>query len=296
MNFRSALSAPISGPHSASSYRYWFCMKGTLLLPVVFYFLYCLQRYQAQPFPMGLCRHVDCSQIAFFPFSMLLIIALLVLSLLYLLEKQMLLSTFGLFSISMLILSLDESNGNPAENGIISMLFFAQFAAYFIHTLHPGSRLHKNRINFSLQIVAAVYVLSGLSKVINSGLQWFTTDAPQFTLEILRVYYSQYTSTGIENYITQGYTYSNFLLLHPLLLKGLLLGALLLELGSFLILVNRRIAFAYGLLLLLLNAGIYIAMNITFPTIMVPMLAVAVNPAYHLGAIVNQYLAAKCPQ
>ncbi len=288
MSFRSALSAPVNNDPSASSYRYWFWMKVTLVLPVVFYFLYCLNRYHAQPFAMGLCRYVDCSQIAFFPLNALVGLVLFILAICYLLEKQMLLSTFGLFLISMLVLSLDESNGNPAENGIITMLFFAQFAAYLIHALVSDSNLSGHRVNFSLQIVAAVYVLSGLSKVIHSGLYWFTYDAPRFTLEIMRVYYSQYASAGAEHFISKGYAFANFLLAHPLLLQTLLLGALLLELGSFLILINRRVAFVYGMLLLLLHAGIYWAMHITFPTIMFPMLAVAVNPAYHTERLIQK--------
>jgi len=151
-------------------------MKLSLALPATAYFIFCLYKYHAVPFPAGVCSAIDCGGILQFPKREIVVLLLTVATLLYIFEKYMLLSTSLLFVTALLVLSVDECNGNPAENGITTLLFFVQLLAYVLYAFNPQSALHKKRMQFSLQIVAAVYVLSGLSKLMVGGVAWFTTD------------------------------------------------------------------------------------------------------------------------
>ena len=194
----------------------------------------------------------------------------------------MLFVTLSMFFLALIILSLEESNGNPAENGIISLIFFAQFSSYLLYRINPHTRLERNRIQFSIQIIAAAYVLSGISKLWIGGINWFMADAPKFALEVMRVYYTKYTATGVVQYRERGVAVSDFVSSHLTFMRCILLTTLFIELGACVMLFGKKYAFVYAFLLLAMHWSIYLMMDITFPTIMLPMMVVAINPVYLL--------------
>ena len=98
----------------------------------------------------------------------------------------------------------------------------------------------------------------------------------------MRVFYTKYTATGLETYTKTGAAVAEYVSTHLWQTKTILFATVVLETGAFVMLLHKRIAPLYGLLLLAMHAGIYCVMDITFPSIMVPMLAVAVNPLYWL--------------
>ncbi len=273
----------------------WLTVKIGLAFCLAPYLINCLFKYTSQPFPVGICTVVNCATFTASPTRLLTIIALSIALMLYVLEIAMTLNLFFLSTISIVILSLEESNGMSVENGVLSLLFFTQFLAYLINVFNADSSLNKNRIQYPLQIIAAVYVLAGISKVWASGSNWFWDDAPKFTLEIQRVFFAKFATNGEHYYQQMGICTTDFFLKNIFMLKGMLFFALLFELFAFIMLFNRKLSFIYGFVLLAMHLGIYLIMNITFPTIMVPMLVITINPLYWVVLLLryntqNRYL------
>jgi hypothetical protein len=258
----------------------WFFTKLTFGPAAVAYLIFCLYRYHTVHFPKGICMLLNCSVLLQFPVREITAGLLIGATILYLFEKAMLPATSVLFVFALLVLSVDESNGNPAENGIITLLFFVQMCAYAIHFFNPKSPLYKNRIQFSLQIAAAVYVLAGISKLTVGGIAWFTRDAPLFVLEVKRKYYTMYTATGNIYYAEHARQLACWINSHPLEIKFALLATVVIELSAFAVIIWRQAAIWVGLLLVLMHVGIFFIMGIFFPTVVVPMLAIMVNPLY----------------
>lgn len=265
---------------TAHSSAQWFGIKLSLVLPTVVYMVYCLNRYQSIPFPSGLCQLFNCGVWLLPWVKVSLLLLLLAAAAGYLLERYMLLSTALLTLISLLVLSVEKSNGVAVQNGLITLLYAVQWLAYALHAYDVPGNLAKQRVQFSLQVIAAVYVLSAIAKLSTSGIGWFTTDAPLLTLEVMRKFYATYAATGDAAYLQQATFIAGALSRHVLLLQAFLGSALLLELFAFVMLAGGRIAKVYAMLLLGMHVGIYAVLHIQYPSIVIPLLAVAVNPLY----------------
>lgn len=259
---------------------HWLTVKISLAICLCLYLGCCLFSYKSQPFPVGVCKFIDCASLTStfaLPFVTTIV---LIASVLYVLEIYMIANTITLTIISVLLLSLEESNGMTVENGVLSMAFFAQCLAYLFHRISPESALSKNRLNYILQVVVAVYVLAGLSKLQTSGLNWFLNDAPKFALEIKRVLFAKYATEGNPYFLQKGNAVTTWLFNNLYFLRTILFSTLLIELLAFVMLFSRKISFFYAFVLLAMHLGIYLTMNITFPTIMLPMIIVTINPLY----------------
>ncbi len=265
----------------------WFFMKLSFIVPVVFYLLRCLAKFPAQPYPVGICNLIDCTLPGSGPIKFLTYAILATAAILYVWEKAMLFSTFTLFLLSLTLLSLEESNGYKGENGLVTLLLLVQFLAYLFHAIRKQDNLAHNRVQYSIQIIAAVYILSGISKMYYSGISWFMEDAPGFILEVQRVCNLEFAATGFAGFREKGNTISEFLTNNPVILHGILFFTVVIELGSFIMLFGKKYAFGYAFLFLGMHIGIYLVMDIFFPTIMIPMLIFAVNPVYLIWASIN---------
>jgi hypothetical protein len=265
----------------------WACIKISMVSVLCLFLINTLFTRTGQPFPTGICSLVNCACLTQGYARIVTVVALVVLSLMYIFEIQFLLSSLLLFVLAVVILSIEEANGNPAENGLLSLVFFAQFLAYLFKKIKPDSNLVRNRMQFSAQIFAAAYVLSAISKLWNSGIGWFTTDAPKFALEVLRVFNSRYITYGDIAYRDRGYALAGFLIQHLLFTKVILALALLIELFAFVLMINKKLAFYYAFLLLALHLGIYLSLGIFFPTVMLPMMIFFINPLYWLVVLVG---------
>ena len=256
----------------------WTSVKISISAIVCFFSIYILYYRTAQPFPSGICQYINCAYWTADAIRLPVSILLVLLSLMYIAEVQMIFSTLLLFVLAVFIFSLDESNGNPAENGILALVFFAQFVAYLQNKFNAQSNLSKNRMQFSAQFFSAAYTLSAISKLHVSGFAWFTDDAPKFALEVMRVFNSVYVTNGLNEYTDKGLSVASFIIAHPLFTKLILGGSLLLELCAFSLMLNKKTAFVYSFLLLAFHAGIFYTMNIFFPTITLPLIVFFFNP------------------
>lgn len=225
------------------------------------------------PYPTGICRLFNCSILtSHYTFVTFLVISV-TLSILYLLEKWMFITTLLMFLTSLLFFTLEESNGILNYNGLYTMIFLVQAFAYF----RNNDNIKIERVQFPIQIIAAGYMLAGIAKLKESGLSWIT-EAPQASIQILKNYCYAYFDTGDIHYMDKGMKLANFVLENVFFAKMLFAISLFLELFAWIAIKNKQTALIYGLLLTAMHIGILYIMHILIFSIFMPMLIFLVNP------------------
>lgn len=235
-----------------------------------------LHYYHEVPMPAGVCAYLPCDFFGYAWVRGLLWYLALVLVVLYIFEFRMRITLFLMALLSLFAFSLEESNGIYNRTAILSALMLAQFLAYVFRRAKGV-----DPVSFSRQIIAAAYTLACLSKLRQSGFTW-AWDAPNLLLQIRKGAYYAYFDGGNTTQLQLAQDMGEFFAAWPALLYGGLLLAFLLELFSFVILINARTAFWYGILLLFMHLGIYLVMDIIIYPIVYPMLVVLLNPLYTL--------------
>ncbi len=260
----------------------WISIKVSIVVVLCTLLLFFLFFRTDLRFPSGVCNLVDCRYLSEGTLKWVIALLLVIASGLYVFEIFMTSTTFLISAISVVICSMEESTGMRDENGLLSLVFFAQFLAYAFNNSGIGTNLQQNRVQFPLQVIAAVYFLAGLAKLRLSGLAWFTTDAPYFALEILRRYYCDFASSGSLDLQKMGSDIAIWWANHLMPARLLLCFGLILEVGAFVLLVNKKLAFVYGGFLTAMHIGIYLTLHIFYPSIMLPMIIFTINPVYRL--------------
>lgn len=199
----------------------------------------------------------------------------------------MLLTLPALSLTTILFYSHIESMGLKGLYGIFTLLFFTQWIAYIRNKLNSQTKLTSERVSFALQIIAAAYVLSGISKLQQSGLGWITEGAHYFPIQVYHDYLSAFTNSGSTIEIIAGNRISEWLLNNTLLVMIFLLASLLTELGAIVLLTGKKNAFYYSILLVLMHTGIAVLMKIILPAVIIPMMILCINPLYHLVYFAN---------
>lgn len=268
----------LAGEYTAAE---WLCIKISVMLFIGPGLIHPLFNRVNVPLPSGLCELLNCG-FALQPYMRWIIAALITSGLLaFLFEKKMVYSTLLLFIASLLIYSIQESQGHLRRSGILSLIFLAQFAAYSLHRLGVSANLSRNRVQFTAQFIAGAYLLAALSKITTSGWAWFT-DSPNVALQVIKSFDYGYFDSANYQLLQTGQKTATWISNHTTLVKLLFGSALLLELGSFMLLCKKQIAFVYALLLLCMHLGILWVMDIFFPTISFPLIIFLINPLYIL--------------
>jgi hypothetical protein len=257
----------------------WFCTKLAIVLLVGPGLVFTLFNRSSAPFPIGLCKLIDCNLALADPFRWAFAAIIIVALLLFLAEVKMVYTTFSLFLLTMVIYSIEESNGLRGRNGILSLMFLAHFFAYLFQQLKWDTSLGRNRIQFTAQFIAAAYLLAAISKLTASGLAW-VTDSPFVALQILKSFDYAYFDTGIKMHSDKGIQMAAWISQHVAVVKFLFGFTLVLELCAFTIMLKKKIAFFYSLLLMGMHFGMLIMMDIFFPTISIPLIIFLINPFY----------------
>lgn len=267
----------------------WACMKITIVPLVVSVAIYSIWNLRFDTILQeNMCSYIDCNFVITTPVNYILTAAILLAATLYIFEKMMLVALGMLTTLSLLVFSYTESLGIKGEYGLFTVIFGAQFVAYLAHYIKPEFNIKYTRVQYSLQLLAAAYVLSGFAKLSYGGLSWVSDNAPNFTALIYREYYSAYTTTGNMDYMQKGALYAGWLLEHLWVIKLLLSLSIILEICAVTLITGKRNAFIYGCLLLLLHLGIYITMNIVLLTIVVTLIAFTLNPLYYVVQFVQK--------
>jgi hypothetical protein len=229
----------------------------------------------------GICRYLPCDWLALPWLSPLLMIICMMLALLYVLEIRMKWTCLLMFAVSLVVFSYEQSVGIYNRTATFTALFMVQALAY-IFTQDKAA----NRLRFSVQIIAATYTLSGLSKLTESGWRW-VTDAPYLLLQMKKGAYQHYYAAGDAGFLVEKQAYVDFFTRYPGLLVFLLGTVLLAELSAVLMLTGKRMALIYGVILTGMHIGIYLFMDILIRPIAYPMCIILLNPLYRLYQAVS---------
>lgn len=232
--------------------------------------------------PLGICRLVDCSIFLSSTVKISLFIIAFVACAFYVLEKKMVFVIGVLTAISILVFTMEDSHGILNRRDILSGILLAQFIAYFLHAIKPSSNINKNRIFYSQQIIIAAYFLSGLSKLINSGWQWFNN--PQgFLLQVQKANWNKYIDLMNPDYLVKADCRTTFIIEYPTLIIFLLLLTFLLELSAFVTLfLKPKWMIIYGVLFIGMHIGIWYFMSISIDSVIGVNLIFLLNIFYFL--------------
>lgn len=172
----------------------------------------------------------------------------------------------ALFSIA--IGSITNSRGAISHSiQIVSLVLLAQTAAHYYSLLRRSSEPREageNRaIWWSQQTIVAVYLVSGVTKLLETGGAWFF-QTPLIAVQILKTtdqtFYNMLDASGRET----GLAVADWIVQHPLLAGLILSGGLLLELAAPVALLGRRFALAIGLSLVLFHETVQRVMTLYF--------------------------------
>lgn len=257
----------------------WKFMKVSLVIFWLGLISITLIDYSSLPMPIGVLSFLPANTNISLVFRSICLIAIIIILYFYISEKQMIWATLFLFIISVLVFTIEESNGIFQRNGLFSFIFFAQFFAYVLNLIKIDSNIEKNRVQFSVQVIAVGYTLSAFSKLNDSGLNW-VLDSRKMPLQIMKSFYYSYVNEGNFNYIHKAHEAINSFNNNIYIIYFLLGFSLALEFFALISILSKKHAFVFGLLLLLMHIGIFIYMNITIVGIIYPMLIFMINPFY----------------
>jgi hypothetical protein len=81
-------------------------------------------KYTGVNMPKAICSVLNCECFLNFPSKVVLVLLCIILALMYLFEKKMVWVTFFIFIISVLLFTIEESNGILKRNSLFSFVFF----------------------------------------------------------------------------------------------------------------------------------------------------------------------------
>jgi len=228
-----------------------------------------VNKYAGQPFPEGICRLFNCAALIQTPIVYVLLLLAVLLVILYITERYMPVTLTGLALISIIVLTVERSHGISSRDELWSLLFIAQAIAYirysFTNTNFKQQIAVQNLAMFySIQLIAAVYVTSGLTKLQTSGIQWIM-DGPNIAAALYKINAQMHIEFGL----SQTHSYLNsvmrFINNYPNITRTFFTLAILTELFALTMLLSRKWARKYGFLLLGLHIGIFVCTVIFIP-------------------------------
>jgi hypothetical protein len=174
---------------------------------------------------------------------------------------------------------------------ILTVALLAQWLAYAwacvgVRTrwgMPHGFNASQLAADWARQAVAAGYVVSALSKLLESGGNWIS-DTPYFGLQIVKsngMGFYDHLAPRVEGY---GAWLGQWFVDHPWVATVILGAALPLELCAFLALNNRRIALLFGIALYAFHDTVTAIMQLGFLYHKLLLVALFINPAWWLVA------------
>lgn len=129
------------------------------------------------------------------------------------------------------------------------------------------SSLEDHRLAYlcAVQAIAAYYFVAGFSKIEIRGLKRWITELPNMGLYVDRNGHQQYLAGGGPEAYERSQAIAGWINEHPLLTTLLFAPGLLVELAAPAALLNRRLAFMFGILLLGFHILVGYVMQLSFP-------------------------------
>ena len=264
----------------------WLCIKIPLIYIWILVIRDSLRDGYSVPLPIGICKIINCG-IFLEGFGLVLIsVIAFALSVAYLLDFKMKWTTLGLFCVSVIIFTSEESSGILKRNGTFSYLFLAQAFAYWINKANLV-KLSYSRIQYSIQAITVGYFLSGFSKLMDTGITW-PLDGFRITLQVLKSFHYKYYTTLELNQLIKANEFVEFLTESQNLLVIVLSATLILELMALTAAINKGYARIYGFFLLLMHIGIYHFMDVLITSFAFPMVIILINPFFLTVLLFNK--------
>jgi hypothetical protein len=235
-------------------------------------------------YPKGLFDIYDFSILFSEQYKLFLVFVMLLAMFLYIFEYFIKAALFLLFSLSMLIITFQESHGVFARASSFTAIFLIQFIACF---LTNNKNQYNLRVLFSLQVIAASYSLAGFSKLYHSGFDWIDGGL-NFSLQVFKNYSFLYSDTASVVLLEKANYIVSLVMRYPMLTKFFLSFSLILEFFSFLIFIHKKVKIFWGFALLGMHIGIHFFFGIGLSTIFFPMLIFFINPLYYLYLIIKK--------
>lgn len=257
--------------------------------------------------PNGLASWFDLSPLADPTVTGFLVYLFLALALLYVSGRLPLLATGGLFLIHALVGSIHNSpRGHHHATQVVGLILMGQFGFFLwrfvrmrffqkgessLDKKHEASIIATGAITISMQMMCAGYVVSAISKWINSGGGWipgvrWVAQVPniivQFSKNEAQAYYD--TLQPPVNQMNQWTI--DFVSDHPNVAMAVFGAGFYLELLSFLALLNRRLALIFGIGLFAMHSMISEIMRLNFVYFKMILLLFFINLPfwiYHLA-------------
>lgn len=241
----------------------WVWLKVPFIIVWFLTFSISLFRLSEITAPLGVCKFVDCSYFLSINFKVIFFISSLIASILYVLEKRMILSLSILTFCSVLIFTIEDSQGIFDRNDILSGILLAQLFAYILFSKQKSvTELRKKRIHYSQQVIVAFYFLSGLTKLMQSGISW-GSNTRGFALQVYKSNLNKYIDFGNDYFLKSANTMVDFVVNNPILFSILLTTTLLIELSGILfIFLKPKWLILYGVLMIFVHIGIWFVMKI----------------------------------
>lgn len=227
------------------------------------------------PFPNGLAKFFDLSWVLVESNYEILQMVVLLLAGLYTLGIAFPLVCTGLFIAYALPPTLQNSLGSISHyyQMMVLLLLFQALAAW-VWTIHKRglswrgfvlvpSDLHSFVIRVTMQVLAANYVLCGITKLLNSNFQWIWRSR-YMPLQIDKIESQHYYNRLEQPDMGFGGKVADWVTEHPWLCIFFYGPGLLFELLAFLMLFGRAWAFWIGVLTLLMHRLILLTMNLNF--------------------------------
>jgi hypothetical protein len=243
--------------------------------------------YLEQKFPNGLARFFDLTWLGHHPPGDLAQYGVIAFLVLYVIGVLPALGFLPTAFFATVIGSLINSQGAINHSWqMVTLMGLAQVVVYAAPRrteqgldwkilIRPDLARHRQAVFAVMSVIAASYVVCGVVKMVNSDGLWIHK-APLLAVQLLKTHYSHFYDTlNMPPQWLQDVT--AFLLEHPWIARLVFGGGLLIELLGFVILINRRWAFAGGIAIIALHLSISRLMNLNFEAHMLAALIFCVN-------------------
>jgi hypothetical protein len=228
--------------------------------------------YHGQPRPAGIARLMDITWFTSEAVQPFVSGAFYIFLALYLVGFLPLLATTGLFVLHLLGGTLANSQGATFHTvQIVGVLLLGQILAHVYSKVSlmrkkeslMGKTPHGLLIYCTTQMLAAAYVVAGLTKLLRSRGNWLE-DSENLPTQIAKGLRKEYYDTLVEPAADAAPWFIRFMEEWPLFAKAALGGGWFLELFCFIALLNRWMMLFFGLGLVLMHETISSAMGLGF--------------------------------
>ncbi len=173
--------------------------------------------------------------------------------------------------LSVAVGSLQNSHGAIGHHlQVVSLVLLAQTTSHFYSRFRKANGKTVARpsaedrlISWSQQAIAATYLASGLTKLINTGGKWFL-QSPLVGVQIIKTTEQNYYNTLDAHGYGSGLAIAAWIVQHSVLVGIVMSAGLLLELATPLLLLGRSWALLFGLALLLFHESVGRVMELKF--------------------------------